>query len=210
MEVAVNRSKKEGLLLHIGSGNKRLEGWVNIDRKPLPGVDVVADVTEGLNFADVRAVYAEHFLEHLSIDAALGFLQQVHQALAPKGLLRLSTPNLDWVWKTHYKVRAFRKEKRQCALMLNRAFKAWGHQFLWNAELLKEALICSGFGRIKPRRYGQSRHEFFRGIERHETYGDSRRLPHVIIFEAVKGRTRPDRLAIFKALIQEQFLVHLE
>ena len=202
--------KKKGQFLHIGSGDKRLEGWVNIDRKQLPGVDVVADVTDGLNFSGVKAVYAEHFLEHLSIDAALRFLQQVHQALAPNGLLRLSTPNLDWVWETHYKIQGTTEEKQLWVLMLNRAFKAWGHQFLWNAELLKEALICSGFDQVEACRYGRSRHDFFQGVERHETYGDSDELPHVIIVEAVKDRLRPERLAKFNSMIQEQFLTHLE
>lgn len=203
-------AKDKGLFLHIGSGDKILKGWVNIDRKQLPGVDVVTDVTRGLNFSGVRAVYAEHFLEHLTIDEALAFLEQVHQALAPNGLLRLSTPNLDWVWKTHYRLRWSKKKKRLGAIVLNRAFKGWGHQFLWNPELLKEALVSSGFHRIKRRRYGQSRHDFFRGIERHETYGDSRRLPHVIIFEAARGRRRDDRLASFNALVQQEFLVHQE
>ena len=203
-------SKGKGKFLHIGSGDKILEGWVNVDRKKLPGVDVVADVTDGLNFTDVQAVYAEHFLEHLPIDAALRFLQQVHRALAPDGWLRLSTPNLDWVWKTHYQLQTTIKENQLRALVLNRAFRAWGHQFLWNADLLKEALICCGFDRIESQRYGQSRHSFFRGIERHETYDDSPEFPHVIIFDAAKGQERPDRLADLQAVIQEQFLIHLE
>ena len=30
--------------LHVGCGNKRLEGWINVDVEALPEVDVVADV----------------------------------------------------------------------------------------------------------------------------------------------------------------------
>ena len=183
---------------------------MNIDRKNLPGVDVVADVTDGLNFSGVRAVYAEHFLEHLSIDQALRFLLQIHKVLAPEGLLRLSTPNLDWVWETRYRIPASREEKLLRAIAINRAFKAWGHQFLWNADLLKEALVCSGFDRIESQSYGQSRHDFLRGIESHEAYEDTPEFPHVIILEAVKSCARPDRMADFKAVIHEQFLIHME
>ena len=48
----------QGPRLHVGCGRARLEGWVNIDMQDLPGVDVVADVTGGLEFRDCEAVYA--------------------------------------------------------------------------------------------------------------------------------------------------------
>ena len=38
------------LLLHVGCGPERLDGWVNVDIQQLPSVDVVADVTQGLPF----------------------------------------------------------------------------------------------------------------------------------------------------------------
>ena len=67
--------------LHVGCGNKRLEGWINVDVEALPEVDVVADVRSGLNFRDAEAVFAEHFLEHLRIDEAMSFLGQAHGCL---------------------------------------------------------------------------------------------------------------------------------
>ena len=91
-----------GPRLHVGCGRERLDGWVNLDNQSLPGVDLVTDVTEGLDFADVEAVYAEHFLEHLTVDQALDFLLECHRVLRDGGLLRLTTPNLDWAWKSHY------------------------------------------------------------------------------------------------------------
>ncbi|HSL84604.1 MAG TPA: methyltransferase domain-containing protein, partial [Thermoanaerobaculia bacterium] len=122
--------------LHVGCGRERLEGWINIDAQELPGVDVVADVTRGLEFRDCEAVYAEHFLEHLRIDRAVDFLVEAHRVLADGGLIRLSTPNLDWVWVTHYRLDADSEAKREMAIHLNRAFHGWEHQFPWNRELL--------------------------------------------------------------------------
>lgn len=122
--------------LHLGCGRARLQGWVNVDAQPLPGVDLVADVTQGLGYSDVEAVFAEHFLEHLPLDDALRFLAEVHRALAPGHWVRLSTPNLDWVWSTHYELDSEPETKRQNALAINRAFRGWQHQFLWNRELL--------------------------------------------------------------------------
>ncbi|HYX25847.1 MAG TPA: methyltransferase domain-containing protein, partial [Thermoanaerobaculia bacterium] len=128
------------LRLHIGSGNVRLPGWTNVDAQRLPGVDVVADVTRGLDFADAEAVFSEHFLEHLAVDDALRFLLEAHRVLMDGGWVRLTTPNLDWVWLTHYRLEGEAAERREAALAINRAFRGWRHQFLWNREMLAEAL----------------------------------------------------------------------
>lgn len=205
--------KRDGpLRLHIGCGNKRLEGWVNIDEKRLPGVDVVADVTRGLRYTGVAAVFAEHFLEHLAMSDALRFLQEVHRALANDGLLRLSTPNLDWVWRTHYRVDpdVADADKRMMAIHTNRAFHGWGHRFLWNGELLVEALHACGFDDVRACRYGESERPVFRGIERHETYVDEPELPHVIIVEARKGKRDRRRLAAFEKLLRKELYDHLD
>ncbi len=196
--------------LHVGAGRARLAGWINIDLQELPGVDVVADVTKGLDFHDAEAVFAEHFLEHLRVDAALDFLAEAHRALAPGGWIRLSTPNLDWVWETHYRLEAEPEAKRLAAIGLNRAFHGWEHQFLWNRELLGEALAASGFEAPRWCRWGESELPLFRGIERHETYEDRPDLPHVLIVEARKGRAQPARLAALRALLEREFLMHLK
>ena len=88
--------------LHVGCGQVALPGWVNIDNQPLRGVDRVLDVTQGLPFRDVSFIFAEHFIEHLSWEDGLKFLKECRRALSDGGVLRLSTPKLDWVWATHY------------------------------------------------------------------------------------------------------------
>jgi len=198
-----------GSRLHIGCGDKRLAGWINMDMAALPGVDIVADVTRGLPYSRVDAIYAEHFLEHLAIDDAVKFLGAAHGALAPGAWLRLSTPNLDWVWATHYRLDGDAPEKCLLALRTNRAFRAWGHQFLWNRELLGEALEACGFADLRWCAYGESELPVFANVERHETYEDSASLPHVLIVEAQKADAQPERLARLNATIAEQLLAHL-
>lgn len=200
--------RKPRTRLHIGSGRERLEGWVNVDSQALPGVDVVADVTTGLQFSNVEAIFAEHFIEHLPLDLAVAFLHEAWRVLARSAWMRLSTPNLDWVWATHYRLEADPETKRAAALQINRAFHGWRHQFLWNREMLGAALEACGFAGVRWCRYGESELPLFRGIERHESYGDTPQLPHVIIVEARKGQPRPERLAEFQALIQREFLMH--
>ena len=89
--------------LHIGCGQEAIAGWINIDNHSLPGVDRVLDVRKGLPFRNMSAIYAEHFLEHLGLEDGLDFLKECRRVLAPSGVLRLSTPNLDWVYATHYR-----------------------------------------------------------------------------------------------------------
>ncbi|MFL6262335.1 MAG: class I SAM-dependent methyltransferase [Thermoanaerobaculia bacterium] len=198
------------LRLHIGSGNVRLPGWTNVDAQRLPGVDVVADVTRGLDFADAEAVFSEHFLEHLAVDDAFRFLLEAHRVLMDGGWVRLTTPNLDWVWSTHYRLEGDETRKREAALAINRAFRGWRHQFLWNREMLAEALAACGFEAVRWCRRGESELPFFHDLERHDTYEDSEEMPHILIVEARKGEPRPDRLRELRAAVQAGFLDHMK
>lgn len=195
------------LLLHVGCGEQRLEGWVNIDRQELPSVDFVADVTAGLPFENAAALFAEHFLEHLPLDEALAFLLEAHRVLAPGALLRLSTPNLDWVLATQYTADASPAGGVvQGALRLNRAFHGWSHRFLWNRPLLAAALEAAGFEELRWCRHGESEWPPLRGLERHAVDADTAELPHVLIVEGRKGAREAARLAAFRDLLRREFL----
>jgi hypothetical protein len=154
------------LRLHIGSGTESLPGWVNIDNKALPGVDCVLDVRKGLPFDGAASIYAEHFLEHLSIDEGLAFLAECRPSEADA--------------------------LRDC-MQLNRAFHGWGHQFLYNRQMLAAALKGVGFATLAFCRYGLSEVPELTGLERHEKWQDSEELPHVLIVEA-SGRAVPSAL----------------
>ena len=171
--------------LHIGAGRESIPGWINIDNQGLQGVDQVLDVRQGLPFVDVASIYAEHFLEHLSLDEGLAFLRECRRVLRPDGALRLSTPNLDWVVLTHYRGPAMEDEdaKLDC-IRMNRAFHGWGHRFLYNRAMLVAAVRSAGFAETAFRTYGVSDRPELRGLERHETWEDTPDLPHVLIVEA--------------------------
>src|SRR5688500_9867663 len=115
--------------LHVGSGPLVRAGWTNIDLDRFPGVDYVIDVRGGLPFRNVRHIYAEHFLEHLSYDDGARFLRECRRVLRPDGVLRLSTPNLEWVMQTHY----HRDGSLTECFEINKAVRGWGHQFLYNS-----------------------------------------------------------------------------
>ena len=61
------------------------------------------------------------------------------------GILRLSTPNLDWVWVTHYNLSLNEPDQVRACFAINRAFRGWGHQFLYNQRTLSASLLDAGF-----------------------------------------------------------------
>jgi predicted SAM-dependent methyltransferase len=170
--------------LHIGCGPVHLDGWINIDNQKYPGVDKVLDVTKKLPFKDVEFIFAEHFIEHINYPDAVKLLSECRRALRPDGVLRLSTPNLDWVWVTHYKLDGSEAEKVGGAFYLNRAFRGWGHQFLYNEETLRATLADAGFSHFERVEYGESKYDALRGLERHEKSPDYGPLSHILIMEA--------------------------
>ncbi len=181
--------------LHLGSGPQILQGWINIDNAQYPGVDRLLDVTQGLPFDDVSFVFAEHFIEHLSYADACALLRECRRVLRDDGVLRLSTPNLDWVWMTHYRLGMPEPEEVQACFALNRAFRGWGHQFLYNERTLRATLLDTGFANIIRCHYGESVHAELRGLERHEKSPDYGSLSHILIVEAWgRGGVPPDYL----------------
>jgi predicted SAM-dependent methyltransferase len=172
--------------LHVGSGPVLLQGWINIDNQPYPGIDHVLDVTKGLPFEGLEYIFAEHFIEHLAYDDAMKFLRECRRALRDDGVLRLTTPNLDWVWLTQYHLGQWSDASeavRDC-FWINKAFRGWGHQFLYNDQTLRECLHDAGFAEMERCAYGESRHDALRGVEHHEKYHDVPELPHLIVMEA--------------------------
>jgi hypothetical protein len=143
-------------------------------------------VTNGLPFDEAKFIFAEHFIEHLPFDAGLGFLRECRRVLIDSGVLRLSTPNLDWVLRSHYdpgRWRSTAEPIRDC-LWINKAFRGWGHCFLYNLDTLAQLLNAAGFAFVMSQDYGCSQYPALAGLESHETYPDLQALPHVLVVEA--------------------------
>lgn len=86
-------SQSESKKLHIGCGNQILDGWVNHDLAPLPGVDVVHDLAElPWPFADgeFEEIRMHHVLEHLSETVAT--VEELHRISAPGARVEIRVP----------------------------------------------------------------------------------------------------------------------
>ena len=85
-----------GLQLHLGCGDQRKAGFVNIDRAK---GDLTLDLREQLPFEDGACVriYSEHFLEHVDYpDATLSLLRECHRVLTPGGVIDIGVPDTEW------------------------------------------------------------------------------------------------------------------
>jgi len=99
-------SAKPPVLLHLGCGLGRLEGWVNCDKYPTEFADAVFDLEERWPFEDgqVREIYASHVLEHVGHEH---FFREAWRVLEPNGGICVRVPygghRLAWSDPTHVK-----------------------------------------------------------------------------------------------------------
>lgn len=96
LKVDLDALMKSGrpVVLELGCGPNKTPGRIGIDRIDLPGVDIVADIDEGLGFlpdASVDAIYSESFFEHVSNLEAL--VREVARVLKPDGYNWLFVPH---------------------------------------------------------------------------------------------------------------------
>lgn len=170
--------------LHIGAGPALLEGWLNTDLAPASPQVALLDATKPFPLPDASFDYAysEHMIEHLPYAAGLAMLRECCRVLRPGGTIRIATPDLAVFlglyghesepacdryvhWATDRYLNGH--GTYLASLVINNIFRDWGHQFLYDGDLLGRALMDSGFARVRRARAGQSEDEHLRGIESH-------------------------------------------
>jgi hypothetical protein len=87
-----------GIRLDIGCGESKQPGWIGMDMRALPGVDIVWDVEEypwPLPDECVLVAMASHLVEHLDPHRGgfLNFMDEVWRVMKPEGKFAVSTPH---------------------------------------------------------------------------------------------------------------------
>ena len=88
----------EEIKLNLGSGYRKMEGFVNIDNRDECGPDILYDIAEdGLPFDDnsVDYVFAQDFLEHVPQPATVYVIEEIYRVLKPGGVFEHMTPSTD-------------------------------------------------------------------------------------------------------------------
>ena len=83
------------LRLDLGCGTRKKEGFLGVDIREFPGVDVVADLTQPWPWRNgtVAEVFCSHFVEHLDARERIHFANELHRILMPGGSATLVTPH---------------------------------------------------------------------------------------------------------------------
>ena len=124
--------------LNVGCGHVGFDGWINVDLdSAAKAADILVDVTDGIPVADesCQFIYNEHFLEHLTVEDGLCFLNECHRILRPGGVLRVAMPSVsepvrqyyedDWRDQPWMKKHGFTHIQTRAEL-INIAFRNWG------------------------------------------------------------------------------------
>lgn len=202
-----NVSRKDKVQVGCGPHNL-LDDWWNVDIRDFKGIDQVMDVAKPWPWKNcIKYIYGEHFIEHLSLEQAVNFITHAGDALVEGGKIRLSTPSLEWVLKTHY---SFDTDNLNHSLKetfrVNRAFHGWGHQFLYSKEMLQAILEGAGFREITWCEYGKSDDDVLINLEQHGAPSFAHGYPSVWVVEASKISNKMKRDEAFFDLAELDFL----
>ncbi|MEM8484957.1 MAG: methyltransferase domain-containing protein [Bacteroidota bacterium] len=176
--------------LHLGSADNYLAGWLNTDLMPHNGY---GDAGQAYVFMDAAKpfplpdnaflyVYTEHMIEHLSWIKGARMLTECARVLQPGGKIRIATPNLAvlldlyrpdkspiqeqyiaWIAERFLP----NVEESSDVMVINNAFRSWGHQFIYDESFLTKALIKAGFQNVVACDVGKSSDPYFDQLERH-------------------------------------------
>lgn len=170
--------------LQIGAGPTRVTGWLCTDLRPRQRGAVYLDATQPFPIpgASFDFVDSEHMIEHISFAEGLAMLRECHRILKPGGRVRIATPDLGRLLRTYggenegiaqryleWIARSFLSgpEHATPVFVINNAFRNWGHQFLYDEETLRGALLAAGFADVRRYAPGESGNQVFRDLERH-------------------------------------------
>jgi predicted SAM-dependent methyltransferase len=153
-----------GTYLHLGCGDKKFDGFVNIDLDAA-GADMHLDLTQPLPWdqGSVSGIYSEHFIEHITQAQGIGLLMECRRVLRPGGIVRIATPDLAEVinhyqenyvhpdWKTFDMEWVANRCER-----FNISMRWWGHQWVYDEEELRRAGEMVGLKVRERCKYGES------------------------------------------------------
>jgi predicted SAM-dependent methyltransferase len=92
----IARARAEGVVrVNVGAGRRALPGWVNTDISWRCAAHLDAIRPWPVAPGSVDLVFADNVIEHLTLEQGRSLLREAFTALAPGGVLRLATPDVE-------------------------------------------------------------------------------------------------------------------
>ena len=176
--------------LQLGCATNYMKGWLNTDLMPHNGYGeagqsyVFMDAAQPFPLPDnaFQYVFAEHMIEHLNYQAGAGMLDECARVLKPGGKIRVATPDLavllglygtdksplqqqyiEWITNRFLPGTGPASD----VMVINNAFRNWGHQFIYDRDFLAAALHRAGFTAVEMCAVGESSDPHLANLETH-------------------------------------------
>lgn len=193
--------------LQIGCGPSRLPDWLNTDvsLSECKKGAVYMDAGEFFPLPDssVDYIYSEHVFEHLTYSDAVNMLRECHRVLKPRGVIRISTPDLRFLVDLYQNPFDPLNERfikwsanggaggaiipAAPAYVISKFHTTWGHKIIYDYDTLAALLQQFGFNDICQCELSQSKHAALQDVERHHlVYSAELYKLQTMILEATK------------------------
>jgi predicted SAM-dependent methyltransferase len=150
--------------LNWGCGSSPRPGWINSDRRAIKGVDIVAEIYDGLPLDDdsIDYVASVHALQEMPYAGLVPALRELRRVLRPGGVLRLVLPDLD------KGIRAYLAHDAGRFLVPDEEVKSLGGKFivhmlwyghsqvLFTRDFIEELLLKAEFARVTQCQYRET------------------------------------------------------
>jgi predicted SAM-dependent methyltransferase len=191
--------------LNWGCGSDARRGWINSDRKAGPGIDLVADIRQGLPIESGTIDYAVgvNTLQELAFGELTPALVELLRVLGPGGTLRLVVPDLD------AGIRAYTKHDDRFLVgpdqVRSRGGRFIAHllgdghsRTLFTFDFLEELLLNAGFVDVTRCRPGETASRYQEVVELDGGEGDG------IFIEATRPPGRHPFIEVLEAAPVQQ------
>lgn len=149
------------IMLDVCGGECPLGGdYINVDMRPLPEVDIIADITKRLPFDDdsVDEIFSCGTLEHFELFKAKEIVSEFHLVLCSGGTLVIGVPDADAVYA------AYKKGEIDFAVFNQYLYggQAHGldyHKCVYDFRNMRTPLEQTGFKNVERREYDMPFHK---------------------------------------------------
>ena len=169
--------------LNLGSNTKRYDGFLNVDIRAIPGVDLVDDVTKlaGIEDWSVEAIVAHNILEHIASDKTMSTLRLWVSKLKTGGWIEIGVPDGELIFQRHLNHVITRREyvNNPWANVIHSIFgniqilrnmhgddaEKYMHHTLFCPSFLQKCMEDAGLGHIRRVRANHKDNITLRGIK---------------------------------------------